>query len=170
MKKIEIRQNGSKRVYTVNTEPSKTDPSYKSECDVNNILSKYVKTGEITHLARKTGSYADVSNVPDLLTAHTLPKQIFETLPVDVQRKFQTPAKLIEFLQDPKNLKEAEKLGLLTIKDESGLIPSESAAKQAKRARGEDEDPEEQEADQDGLTRSPRGHQAKKTKTQDAHA
>ena len=38
MKKIEIRPDGSKRVYTVNLDVSMTDPSWKDDCDVNIIL------------------------------------------------------------------------------------------------------------------------------------
>lgn len=169
MKKIEIRADGSRRVYTVNQQPSKTDQSYKTECDVNNILSKYVKTGEITHTARKPGSYADVSNVQDLLTSYQkiqTAQQKFNELSPKIRDRFQNPQKLIQFLQDPKNMDEAERLGLITFTDESGLELAPAATKR-KRGRDEEVGPEEQPGgmEADG-TRSPRGKAPKEQKTQ----
>lgn len=134
MKIIETRPDGTKRVFTRNTEPSKTDPSYLKETDVNYIIQKFTKTGQITHLTRKTGSYADVSNATDLLNAlNTIreSQQSWLQQPEEIRERFGSPEKLIKFLNNPKNLKEAEKLGLLTIREQSGLIQNESAAKGA---------------------------------------
>lgn len=116
MKKIEIRKNGSKRVYTVNTEPSKTDQSFKNEADVNNIMARYRKTGQITHLAKHQGSYADVSEIPDLsqaLDQVTKAQQAFDALPSELRARFgNSPVNMIEFLQNDNNIDEAIKLGL----------------------------------------------------------
>ena len=37
--------------------PSRTKQAFKEECDVNNILRKYEKTGLITHVAAYKGRY-----------------------------------------------------------------------------------------------------------------
>ena len=93
MKVIEIRANGTKRVYTVNNEPSRTDQSQAKECDVNHIMKKYIKTGQITHLAKVRGTYADVSEIPDLNEALMVVKQADETfsmLPAQVRKDLTT--------------------------------------------------------------------------------
>lgn len=117
MKKIEIRKNGTKRVFTVNEEPSKTDPSWKDECDANNIMANYIKTGQIRHLAKAQGLYADVSEIPDLGTALdqvTKAQFAFDSLPSDLRSRFgNSPISFIQFLQDDKNKDEAIKLGII---------------------------------------------------------
>lgn len=116
MKIIEIRANGTKRVYTKNEEPSKTDKSWKKDCDVNEIVRRFNKTGQITHLRNTQGVYADVSEITDLKTAlETVQnaQNAFDSLPAELRKKFDNdPQKMIEYLQDPKNNDEAYKLGL----------------------------------------------------------
>jgi len=127
MKIIEIRSNGTKRVATVNTEPSKTDQSQAKACDVNNIIAKYKKTGQLTHLKSKQGTYADLSEVTDLLGALTTvqkAQEAFETLPASLRKKLNNdPVRFIEYLKDPKNDEEAIKLGL-KVKKASDTVPS----------------------------------------------
>lgn len=116
MKKIETRANGTKRVYTVNEEPSKTDQSFKDEVNVNNIISKFNKTGQISHLAKKQGMYADLSTIEDLHTSLTQvvqAQEAFDSLPAELRRRFgNSPVEMVNFLQDPANDQEAVKLGL----------------------------------------------------------
>ena len=69
MKKIELRPNGTKLVHTVNELPPETDQSFGKECDINHIVKKFIKTGQITHLARRQGFYGDQSQIPDFQTA-----------------------------------------------------------------------------------------------------
>lgn len=95
---------------------SMTQQQFKAECDVNNILAKYKKTGMVTHLAKHQGNFGDFSNVEDyqtclgkLMQAQTA----FGTLPSELRTKFDNdPAKLIDFLADQKNDEEAIKFGL----------------------------------------------------------
>lgn len=116
MKKIIIRNDGTKRVLTVNEEPSKTDQSWAKDCDVNEIISRFKKTGQITHLARKTGVYADVTGITDLMTSLLTVEKAntaFMSLPAAARKRFNNdPQSMIEFLQDPANNEEAVKLGL----------------------------------------------------------
>lgn len=63
MKLIEIRENGSKRVVTINEEPSKTDQSFAKQVNINNIMARYIKTGQLTHLRNQQGVYADMSEI-----------------------------------------------------------------------------------------------------------
>lgn len=116
MKIIKPRKNGTKRVYTENKLHSKTDQSFKKECDVNNIVKQYAKTGQITHLARTQGVFADLSNVDDLLSSYDDIKQAesaFLKVPAELRKKLHNdPNNLISYLQDPKNDLEAIQYGL----------------------------------------------------------
>lgn len=117
MKVIEIRPNGTKRVYTRNDEPSKTDQSFSEEVNVNNIMAKYIKTGQIKHLAKNVGLYADVSEIPDLAEALdqvTKAQYAFDALPSNLRTRFQnSPVEMVNFLSDNKNYDEAVSLGLI---------------------------------------------------------
>lgn len=116
MKIIEKRKNGTTRVATLNEHPSKTDQSQKQDCDVNYIVAKYRKTGQITHLAKRRGYYADVSTIPDLTEALSIvstASDAFNALPSQLRKRFgNDPQEMIAFLQDPSNLEESIKLGL----------------------------------------------------------
>lgn len=111
-----LRKNGSRIIGTENNEDSQTDPSFAEQCNVNNIIKKYKETGQITHMARSQGVYADVSTVTDLLTATTQVEkaaEAFKTIPAELRRKLnEDPAALIEFLNDPNNDEEAIYYGL----------------------------------------------------------
>lgn len=115
MKKIEVI-NGKKKVITFNEEVSRTDQSFLKDTDVNNIMQKYLKTGQITHLAKVSGVFTDVSQIPDLLTAMsqvTKAQQAFELLPAALRKRFgNSPVAMVEFLKDTRNDREAIELGL----------------------------------------------------------
>ena len=111
-----LRKNGSRDISTENNEDSQTDPSFAKECDVNNIIKKFKDTGHITHLAKRQGVYADVSDVTDLLTATVQVQkaaEAFKTIPAALRRKLnEDPNELIEFLNNPENDEEAIYYGL----------------------------------------------------------
>lgn len=117
MKKIEIRADGSRRVFTENLEPSMTDQQWKDDCDVNYIMARYIKTGHLTHLQKKPGMYADLTAITDLVGAYqdiAQAEEAFSKLPSRLRNKFDNdPVKLVEYLKDPKNLEEAIKEQLI---------------------------------------------------------
>lgn len=119
----EQRANGTIRIATLNLDPTMTQQQYKEECDVNHIMKKYITTGEIHHINRKQGVYADMSEISDyqgMLDTVLDAQSKFQTLPADVREKFKNdPAKLIEFIQDPKNYDEGVKLGLFEPKKQT---------------------------------------------------
>lgn len=140
MKVIEIRENGSKRVHTVNEEKSRTDQQWKKDTDVNNIMDSYLKRGELPLFAKRAnvqGQYADVSEIPDLLGAYEQ-VQAAETamsqLPAQVRAKFKNnPHELVEFLKDKKNLEESIELGLRERKEvDTPKSPSTTTTTKAK--------------------------------------
>jgi len=115
MKQIKQRANGTTQVVTVNDLPSMTDQSFKKEADVNHIISKYLRTGQLNHVAQTSGYYADVSETKNLhegLIDLDNAKQSFYALPKEIVKRFKNPSALLEFLDDPANKLEAEALGL----------------------------------------------------------
>lgn len=98
--------------------PSMTKQSFVAECDINNILKQYKRSGIISHINAKAaqGSYQDLPDQVDYqeaLNTVIRAEASFETLPSSVRDRFgNDPAKFLEFLQDPKNQDEAIALGL----------------------------------------------------------
>lgn len=106
-----------KRVYSTNDEPSKADPSQAPECDINNIMHKFGKTGHISHFAKHQGMYADLTEISDLHSAMiqvTQAQQAFDALPSELRTRFgNSPIEMVNFLQNSQNKDEAIKLGLI---------------------------------------------------------
>ena len=130
MKVISKRPDGSVRVVTQNDGPSKTDQSFRDDCDVNTIMRRYKKTGQISHLAKSQGVFGDFSNVPDLqdaLQTVTEAQAIFDQFPADLRRRFgNSPVEFYRFMEDPANVDESIKLGLRTRRE---VVPQPPADK-----------------------------------------
>lgn len=111
-----------------NNEKSKTKQSFKDETDINLILEKYVKTGLINHEPSNPGQYGDFSNVVDYQSACNAVLEVernFMQLPAQARARFQNdPGQFLEFIQDPKNLEEAQKLGLVELKKSAEPSPA----------------------------------------------
>lgn len=115
-KLIMLRKNGTRRVFSVNRQPSKTDQQWAKEADMNSIIAQYQKTGQMPPMAKIQGQFADVSQIEDLLPSLMkveLAKNSFMKLPAHVRSRFGNKTEnMISFLQDPSNNAEAIKLGL----------------------------------------------------------
>lgn len=110
----------------------KTDQSFKDDCNVNFIVSRFMKTGQISHLAKRQGHYSDMSYAPsDLLEAYKVVKdaeEAFASLPAAVRKRFENnPSEILQFLEDPKNRDEAIELGLIPETKLDPLVPKESS-------------------------------------------
>jgi phage internal scaffolding protein len=94
----------------------KTHQSFKDECDINIIMSRYLQTGVLPDaLTLGEARYLDVSEV-DFQSAMEIvagSRSLFEQLPSDVRSRFKNdPRELLAFVHDPKNAEEAISLGL----------------------------------------------------------
>ena len=130
------------------TGDSMTQQQFQSECDVNNILAKYKRTGMLTHIQKHEGNFGDFSSVEDYQTSLgklMQAKQSFESLPSELRAKFENdPAQLISFLSDEKNDAEAVRLGLkIEIKAPEtiqGAMEKALEANDAKRQKNDKKD------------------------------
>lgn len=103
----------------------RTRQSSKDECDINNILAKYQKTGAIEHANKHAPSYGFATG-DDFTSAMFLiakASRMFEELPSTLRKKFQTPAEFLDFVQNPDNLDEMAELGLI-----EGPVPRHTVA------------------------------------------
>jgi len=117
LQKITTRENGTLRVQTINIEPSMTQQQFEKECDINNIIARYQKTGELTHLNQNRGAFADLSEITtyqDMVNQVMKADETFAALPAQIRKRFENnPQKLIDFLNDEKSYDEALALGLV---------------------------------------------------------
>lgn len=90
--------------------------AFKDECDINVIMRRYQSTGELTHVREAMPQYLDVTGFDfqeaQNFVAHAT--SLFHELPSSVRSQFENdPAKLLDFVHDPKNAKEAVAMGFL---------------------------------------------------------
>lgn len=88
----------------------------QAECDINTIMARYEKTGELTHVANLAGEYGDYYDVTDYKTGAErliLAEALFMELPARLRDRFNNdPAQFIGFATDEKNIDELRSLGL----------------------------------------------------------
>lgn len=98
----------------------RTKQNHIAECDINNIMKQYSKTGQITHMSAKAaqGAYADLPDDLDFQVSMNIVaegRSAFATLPAKVRDRFgNDPAQFLAFMADPDNQDEAIKMGLAT--------------------------------------------------------
>nr|UXQ87923.1 MAG: internal scaffolding protein [Microvirus sp.] len=104
------------RVSHVNRGPSRTKQSFKNECDIQNILQQFVKTGLVTHISSRAPHYADYIGVPEFQEAQNsiaAAQTAFDSLPSHIRRRFgNDPSQFLEFVHNPDNSQEIIKMGL----------------------------------------------------------
>lgn len=117
MKKI-IKDNktGRVRVQTINEEKSLTQQQFKDQVEINNIIARYNKTGQWPEGLDRNSVFADVSEITDYkdsLEKVMKAQDAFGLLPGEIRNRFANdPAKLLEFIQDPRNYAEGVELGI----------------------------------------------------------
>lgn len=99
------------------TEPSLTQAHMQDECDINNIMARYYESGLIDHVNTHEGKYGNFIDSIDYQLAMNQvieAKEAFMSLPSSLRDQFgNDPAKFLDFVQNPANKSEMEKLGLL---------------------------------------------------------
>lgn len=110
------RKDGSVDCESVPVGESMTKQEFKDDCDVNVILKRILKTGEMPKFMSSSGTYGDFSEMPSYREAMDIvnsARDLFMELPAEVRLRFENdPQALMDYLADPKNDEEALRLGL----------------------------------------------------------
>lgn len=98
--------------------PSLTRQEFAEECDINVLMSRYEKTGEIPRLNQAQPQYLDLEAVAgmDLQTAMNILNDAttsFMRLPAKIRGEFENdPMRFVAFAEDPANLEQLRTWGL----------------------------------------------------------
>jgi len=137
-----FRTNERNRVKFYPRGESLTHQSAKDECDINRIMLKWQKTGVLTHAQNFQGQYGDFTHVTgdyqEHMNAVIEANDMFMTLPANVRKRFDNdPGEFLEFVNDPDNLEEMQRLGLAktplseaTVIDDDPTPPKKAPASQ----------------------------------------
>lgn len=110
------RLDGSIDVESVPVGATKTQQQFKDDTDVNIILDRLMKTGEMPKFQSKSGVFGDFTEIGDYQQAMDTvlaADEAFMDLPAPLRKRFDNdPQKLLDFLADPINIDESRKLGL----------------------------------------------------------
>lgn len=116
--------------------PSLTRQEFADECDINILMDKYEKTGIISHINPRSPQYLDLSDVPDLQTAHQIIQDAtreFMALPATTRASFDNdPMKFVQFAENPDNIEKMREWGLAAPAKEEPKAPPSDAPPAAK--------------------------------------
>jgi len=117
-----------------------TKQSFKDECDINNVMGRYLTSGEMPLINQQAPQYLDVTGY-DYQSAMELvagAQSLFEEIPSDIRNRFQNdPAQFLDFCSNPKNREEMAEMGLLSVPNTHPGIPASPEAKKSPHGRPE---------------------------------
>lgn len=124
---------------------SLTQQQFVEESDINYIAEQFMRTGELKQVL-DLPTQGDFEGIFDFQTAMNLIKEAkdqFMLLPAKIRSRFDNdPAKLLEFVHDDANRKEAEAIGLITPKEpDDGRASEETVGTTRKEPKGDDRAP-----------------------------
>lgn len=99
----------------------------RDEADINKIVARMQKTGQLPPMRGGEPFYGDVSDIGDLQESYIKireAEEMFMAHPAEVREKFENdPVKFVDFLSDPDNLEEAVSLGLAVKRPDPAPAP-----------------------------------------------
>lgn len=96
--------------------PGLTKQSFKDECDINRIISRFQSTGELPNMANVPAQYLDVTSMDFQEHQNFIAgaNSMFHDLPAKIRDRFQNnPAEFFDFCSHEKNRPEMAEMGLL---------------------------------------------------------
>lgn len=118
--------------------------AHKKECDINEIMKQWKRTGVLSHENMSPPQYGDFHDVDTYIEACNqvnAAQAAFESLPAETRSRMgNDPAKLLQFLADEENTDEAIKLGLkLAPEPEAKIVPTPVTIVESEAPPGEPE-------------------------------
>jgi len=108
---------------------TRTQQHFKDETDINNILRQFNITGQLPTktMSPRYGDFTGISDYHSALNQVIAAEDEFMSLPAQLRGRFNNdPQELIEFLNNPENKDEAQKLGLVNKSEASAPVESTS--------------------------------------------
>jgi len=93
-----------------------TKQSHKDECDINQIMSRYIATGELPNIAERAPQYLDVTGIEFQASMDFIAgaNSLFHEMPSSIRNRFEnSPALFLDFCSQEKNRPELAEMGLL---------------------------------------------------------
>jgi phage internal scaffolding protein len=125
---------GEPKAVTITCDDGITEQHHSDECNVNNILATYMKTGLMPSID-PNAQYGDLSDFDYQSMQNQIANanSLFEQLPENVRYRFgNEPFRFLNFVQDEKNYDELVKMGLAnnapTASPEDEALPVTDAA------------------------------------------
>lgn len=120
---------------------SKTQQSFKRECNINYIVERARTAGGLPPNNR-VPQYLDVSKLADYQSAQNTiiqAREAFEALPAKIRLRFKNdPQNMVEFMTHPENAQEAVELGIARISEnEVKAETSEPEKRTSSKKQGE---------------------------------
>lgn len=100
---------------THNTEESMTQQDDAKDCDINVIMRRYQKTGQLPNVLGTAlgGDFTETADYREMVEQIQKADELFKEIPADIRGRFlNDPARFIQFASNPDNLPELRKLGL----------------------------------------------------------
>lgn len=120
----------------------RTKQSFRDECDINVVMARFEATGvlDMALVSRRQAAFGNFAEGVDFLEANLRlleAREAFGSLPAKVRDRFlNDPARLLDFLSDESNRKEAEELGLISKPVEAGAEGVQPAGSPAAASAG----------------------------------
>lgn len=129
------------RVVKVFPENSRwTKQSFKDECDINTIMGRYMRTGELPMINVSYPQYMDCTGM-DFETHMQFvagAKTMFSELPSDIRNRFNNdPAAFLDFCSQEKNRPELAEMGLLSADAMRSIAEAQKASSVAPSPLGD---------------------------------
>ncbi len=132
------RDKNSDLAKFVFTRPSRTQQSFRDECDINNILRKFNVTGQLPvgSVQPQYGDFSGITDYQSALNAVMAAQDSFLQLPAKVRARFDNdPALFVEFASDEANKDEMKAMGLLSQETAQAVVSSPSEPVQGEQAQ-----------------------------------
>lgn len=111
------RENGTWKYSYEYEGPVRTKQEFKKECDINNIMTKFRKTGKLPDYIKQNpiyGDFTDAENYIESLNTVVKAQQQFELQSSEVRNKFKNDVALfLDYINDVNNKAEAEDLQII---------------------------------------------------------
>jgi hypothetical protein len=91
------------------------EQSGAAQTDINKLLEPAMKRGLLRHTVKFAGQYDDIpfKDLQDAMGIISKSKSMYEELPANIRKEFQSPVEFLQFVQNPSNAERMKQMGML---------------------------------------------------------